>query len=97
MILYEFQCGKCGKKREVFREMGDGARPERCECGGEMRRRYSTMPAIFNCPGFYATDYGKKKVTLSDVDEPIVVDDSDPACDRIRHGKKFLKRIGNQQ
>lgn len=97
MILYEYECGECGARREVFRDMGDGNRPEQCKCGGRMGRRYSSMPAIFNCTGFYSTDYGKKKLTLADCDEPIVIDDSDPACDQIRHGKRFLKRIGNKQ
>jgi len=57
-----------------------------------MRRVYHPTRAIFMVPGFYATDYGRQ----SDVpiDEPIVVDDSDPAVDRVVEGKKILRRKG---
>ncbi len=40
MPIYEFACERCGNRREIVAQMGDGA-PE-C-CGGVMTRKYGTV------------------------------------------------------
>jgi len=38
MPLYTYECAKCHKKREEFRDMDECMRHGKCECGGKTRR-----------------------------------------------------------
>jgi putative FmdB family regulatory protein len=60
MPNYDYECGKCGKRFEVFQSMNDAkltACPEK-SCDGEVRRLLGTGGGIlFKGSGFYQTDY----------------------------------------
>jgi len=47
MPLYEYRCGKCGRKVEELRSAAELDDPVRCpECGGPMKRVLSAPGAI---------------------------------------------------
>ena len=66
MPLYEYQCGKCGRKMEVILRFSDPA-PTRCpHCGGVLAKLLSSPAFQFKGSGFYLTDYGRSGRTPED-------------------------------
>ncbi len=62
MPTYEYECTGCGYRFEIFQNMKD--RPvEVCpKCGMKVKRLIGMGSGIiFKGPGFYATDYARKK------------------------------------
>jgi putative FmdB family regulatory protein len=59
MPLYEYECGKCGRRFEALVSV-QRANTHRCECGGRCRRLISPPALIFKGSGFYTTDYARK-------------------------------------
>ena len=56
MPVYEYRCRACGHDLEEVQPMGSEA-PGPCpECGGELRRRWSSVGVRFSGWGFNATD-----------------------------------------
>lgn len=51
MPTYEFQCTKCGKKKEEFHTMQKVPRSIKCECGRPMKRLFGSGT------GFMFTDW----------------------------------------
>jgi len=62
MPLFEFKCYNCGAKDEMLlHSKSEMPNIMICKtCGNEMSRVFSPTPAIFNCDGFYTTDYARK-------------------------------------
>lgn len=59
MPIYEYICGKCGKrfeKRQGFDEEPVALCPS---CNGSSKRLIQCVPVIFRGSGFYVTDYKK--------------------------------------
>lgn len=55
---YEYECGKCGHRFELFQSMADEPLKACPCCGGEVRRLIGTGAGlIFKGSGFYETDY----------------------------------------
>ncbi len=66
MPLYEYECGRCGKRTEVIQRVGDPP-PESCsECGGALRRLLSAPAFQFKGSGWYVTDYARKGTSSGD-------------------------------
>jgi putative FmdB family regulatory protein len=58
---YEYECGKCGHRFELFQKMTDPPRKRCPRCRGAIRRLIgSGAGLIFKGSGFYATDYRSK-------------------------------------
>ncbi len=58
MPTYEYECGKCGHRFEVFQSMTEPPRKRCPKCRGKVRRLVSGGAGIvFKGSGFYATDY----------------------------------------
>jgi putative FmdB family regulatory protein len=59
MPTYEYECGKCRKRFEIFQSMKDEPLKECPECGEEALKRLIGTGAgiIFKGSGFYCTDY----------------------------------------
>jgi putative FmdB family regulatory protein len=60
MPNYDYECGKCGKRFEVFQSMNDAKLTDCPEesCDGQVKRLLGTGGGIiFKGAGFYQTDY----------------------------------------
>lgn len=65
MPIYEYICGKCGKrfdKRQSFDEKPVALCPS---CNGDSKRLISCVPVIFKGSGFYVTDYKKENACVT--------------------------------
>lgn len=43
MPVYSYICPKCGKTKEVLKELKDYDKPEKCECGAEMKKKVNKI------------------------------------------------------
>ena len=60
MPTYEYECGDCRKKFEVFQKMTDEYLKHCPKCQGNVRRLVGTgAGVIYKGSGFYTTDYRK--------------------------------------
>jgi putative FmdB family regulatory protein len=58
MPIYEYVCGKCGRKTEVIQRMGDKPLTHCPNCGGKVKKAISAPAIQFKGSGWYVTDYG---------------------------------------
>jgi putative FmdB family regulatory protein len=58
---YEYKCGECGHRFEVFQRMTDDPVSECEDCGGGVQRVLFPVAVHFKGSGFYTTDYARKK------------------------------------
>lgn len=42
MALYDFKCVECGKVKTQMLTMTNRDNPEKCDCGGENKRHYTS-------------------------------------------------------
>ena len=57
MPTYEYECGKCSHRFELFQSMKDEPAKECVKCGGEVRRIIGAGAGIiFKGSGFYVND-----------------------------------------
>lgn len=69
MPLYRYVCEECGYEKIEMRSVDDRDKPLGCEeCGGEMRRAFSSSFAIE-----FATVTGYSKISLPGSSEPVYV------------------------
>ena len=61
MPTYEYKCGDCGHRFEVFQRMTDDPVSDCEECGGDVQRVLFPVAVHFKGTGFYTTDYARKK------------------------------------
>jgi putative FmdB family regulatory protein len=61
MPLYEYQCGRCGKRFEVMQKFSDEPLTVHEECGGPVERLLSPPALQFKGSGWYVTDYARSK------------------------------------
>jgi putative FmdB family regulatory protein len=59
MPIFEYECQECGKITEVL-EMSEADQPDKCECGGELKKLISQGSFILTGTGWYKTDYQDK-------------------------------------
>jgi putative FmdB family regulatory protein len=58
MPTYQYECGKCGHRFELFQAMSDPPRKRCPKCRGKVRRLIGAGAGmIFKGSGFYSTDY----------------------------------------
>ena len=57
MPIYEYQCDRCGSRRELILKPGEEARPICTACRKRMRRVISPTSFILKGSGWYVTDY----------------------------------------
>ena len=58
MPTYEYECGSCGHRFEIFQSIKDKPRKKCPECGKGVERLIGAGSAvIFKGSGFYQTDY----------------------------------------
>jgi putative FmdB family regulatory protein len=62
MPLYEYRCGKCGRKMEVIQNLSEKPLKICPHCGERALKKLMSAPAIqFKGSGWYVTDYAGKK------------------------------------
>jgi len=60
MPTYEYECGKCHHRFEVFQSIKDSPEKKCPECRGRVKRLPGTGAGLlFKGSGFYTTDYRK--------------------------------------
>jgi putative FmdB family regulatory protein len=59
MPLYEYKCGRCGKKFEVIQKFSDTPLTVHEECGGPLEKLLSPPALQFKGSGWYVTDYAR--------------------------------------
>lgn len=62
MPIYEYQCRKCGKQFEAFQGITDPELKSCQFCKGKVNKLVSMSSFSLKGSGWYATDYGGKKV-----------------------------------
>ncbi|MBD3246057.1 MAG: zinc ribbon domain-containing protein [Candidatus Omnitrophica bacterium] len=61
MPTYEYECGECGNRFELFQSISEKPTQECPKCRGKVKRLISGgCGLIFKGSGFYSTDYKKK-------------------------------------
>ena len=60
MPIYEYECRSCGKRTELLQRMDAPPLAACPECGGEVRKMFSSPAVQFKGTGWYVTDYAKK-------------------------------------
>jgi len=67
MPIYEYKCGKCGKKFEVFQKITDDEVKSCRFCGdGHVEKLISLSAFHLKGSGWYVTDYGGKKPSTTE-------------------------------
>jgi putative FmdB family regulatory protein len=61
MPIYEYVCGKCGKRTEVIQRMGEAPLKVCPHCGGRLKKAISAPAIQFKGSGWYVTDYARAK------------------------------------
>ena len=61
MPIYEYVCGKCGKKTEVIQRVGEAPLKVCPHCGGRLKKAISAPAIQFKGSGWYVTDYARAK------------------------------------
>ena len=61
MPIYEYECRKCGARREVMQKVTDKPLSKCKECGGRLEKLLSAPAIQFKGSGWYVTDYAGKK------------------------------------
>ncbi len=62
MPIYEYQCRKCGRQFEAFQGITDPELKSCKFCKGKVNKLVSMSSFSLKGSGWYATDYGGKKV-----------------------------------
>jgi putative FmdB family regulatory protein len=61
MPIYEYVCGKCGKKTEVIQRVGEAPLKVCPHCSGRLKKAISAPAIQFKGSGWYVTDYARAK------------------------------------
>ena len=56
MPTYQYRCTACGEPLEVVQSFTDDPLTECPDCGGELRKVFSSVGIVFKGSGFYRTD-----------------------------------------
>jgi putative FmdB family regulatory protein len=66
MPIYEYVCGRCGRRTEIIQRMGDKPLTHCPNCGGKVKKAVSAPAIQFKGSGWYVTDYGSGASRKSD-------------------------------
>ena len=70
MPTYEYECGKCRKRFEVFQRMTEEPLKDCPDCRSEIRRLVGTGAGIiYRGAGFYTTEYRSKSYKKREKEE----------------------------
>ena len=66
MPLYEYKCVKCGKRVEILQRGSDKPYSHCPNCGGDMKKLFSSAAIQFKGSGFHKTDYASKPASTEE-------------------------------
>jgi putative FmdB family regulatory protein len=69
MPIYEYVCGKCGKKTEVIQRVAEAPLKVCPHCGGRLKKAFSAPAIQFKGSGWYVTDYARAKQESAKTDK----------------------------
>lgn len=61
MPIYEYDCGKCGRRTEAIQRMGEAPLRTCPHCGGRLKKAISAPAIQFKGTGWYVTDYAASR------------------------------------
>jgi len=67
MPIYEYECGQCGRIKEVIQKFSDKPLTQCDHCSGRLRKLVSHTSFHLKGTGWYATDYAGKSRASSSV------------------------------
>ncbi len=79
MPLYEYKCEKCGKRVENLQRVSDPPYSTCPNCGGDMKKQFSSPAIQFKGAGFYKTDYPSRTSSATGESKSESKSDSAPA------------------
>ena len=80
---YDYVCGKCGDRFELFQKMSDPPRKRCPKCRGSVRRLIGAGAGLlFKGDGFYVTDYRSKEYQAKVKSEKADTKKEKPAGDK---------------
>ncbi len=56
MPTYSYACSECGHAFDIYQSFSDDALTVCPECGGVLRKKFSSVGVVFKGSGFYRTD-----------------------------------------
>ena len=56
MPTYQYACKACSHELEAVQSFSDDPLTDCPECGGQLRKVFSSVGVVFKGPGFYRTD-----------------------------------------
>ena len=65
MPIYEYECMKCGRIKEVLQKISDNPLTQCEHCSGELHKLVSQSSFHLKGTGWYVTDYADKKTSDS--------------------------------
>lgn len=94
MPIYEYVCGKCGKKTEVIQRVNEAKLKVCPHCGGPLKKAFSAPAIQFKGSGWYVTDYAgargeqKSKEAAADSKEGVEKAEKAEKAEKPEKGKK---------
>ncbi|HEY7863364.1 MAG TPA: FmdB family zinc ribbon protein [Thermoanaerobaculia bacterium] len=61
MPIYEYDCGKCGRRTEALQRMNEAPLRTCPHCGGRLKKAISAPAIQFRGTGWYVTDYATSR------------------------------------
>lgn len=61
MPIYEYDCGKCGRRTEAIQRMDEAPLRTCPHCGGRLKKAISAPAIQFKGTGWYVTDYAASR------------------------------------
>ena len=65
MPTYEYECQQCHQRVEAVQRFADSALTVCTQCGGELRKVFSSVGIVFKGSGFYKNDSRKSASTAT--------------------------------
>src|SRR5437763_4122827 len=88
MPIYEYECGKCGKKFEIIQKMSDKPLKKHEGCGGALQKLISASGFQFKGTGWYVTDYARKGAKTDSTESKESKETKESAKDTSSNGNK---------
>lgn len=80
MPTYEYECQQCHERVEAVQRFADSALTVCSQCGGELRKVFSSVGIVFKGSGFYKNDSRKSTSSTKTTPSPDAGASPNPAA-----------------